>query len=226
MLSVKANPIAAVEKLQNEIDLGRMAGPFQFRPISNLRCSPIGLVPKKTSGLRLITHLSYPANYSVNDYIDETYTKVSYSSFDNAVQMVQKLGKNCFLAKMDIKSAFRLLKVYPGDFDLLGIKRLDKYYIDKCMPMGCSISCSSVEKFSSFLQWIVEKESNSKHIDHYLDEFLFAGASDSSDCKDLMNCFEVICRKLGVPIANEKTEGPCTVLEYLGLTIDTDKNVD
>lgn len=43
---------------------------------------------------------------------------------------------------MDIKSAFRLLKVDPGDFDLLGIKILDKYYIDKCMSMGCSISCS------------------------------------------------------------------------------------
>jgi hypothetical protein len=41
--------------------------------------------------------------------------------------MIQKLGKNTLLAKMDIKSAFRLLKVYPGDFDLLEIKVLDKY---------------------------------------------------------------------------------------------------
>jgi hypothetical protein len=39
-----------------------------------------------------------------------------------------------------------LLKVYPGDFDLLEIKVLDKY-----MPMGCSISCSSFEKYSTFL---------------------------------------------------------------------------
>jgi hypothetical protein len=44
-----------------------------------------------------------------------------------------------------------LLKVYPGDFDLLEIKVLDKYYIDKYMPMGCSISCSSFEKYSTFL---------------------------------------------------------------------------
>ena len=51
---------------------------------------------------------------------------------------------------MDIKSAFKLLKVYPGDFDLLGIKVLDKYYIDKCMPIGCSTSCSGFEKISTF----------------------------------------------------------------------------
>ena len=47
LLSVRQNADAAVKKLQNEIELGRMAGPFNFRPISNLRCSPIGLVPKK-----------------------------------------------------------------------------------------------------------------------------------------------------------------------------------
>ena len=32
-----------------------IVGPFQNRPISNLRCSPIGVVPKKTGGWRLIT---------------------------------------------------------------------------------------------------------------------------------------------------------------------------
>jgi hypothetical protein len=173
LLSVKQNPSAAINKLKNEIDLGRMAGPFDYRPISNLRCSPIGLVPKRTGGLRLITHLSYPKMFSVNDHIDETYTKVLYSSFDNVVTMIQKLGKNTLLAKMDIKSAFRLLKVYPGDFDLLGIKVLDKYYIDKCMPMGCSISCSSFEKCSTFLHWAVQYESKSNNLDHYLDDFLF-----------------------------------------------------
>ena len=146
LLSVKQNPSAAINKLKNEIDLGRMAGPFDNRPISNLRCVLIGLVSKKTGGLRLITHLLYPKRFSVNDHIDETYTKVLYSSFDNVVSMMQKLGKNALLAKMDIKSTFRLLKVYPGDFDLLVIKILENYYIDKCMPMGCSISCSSFEK--------------------------------------------------------------------------------
>jgi hypothetical protein len=58
--------------------------------------------------------------------------------------------------KTNIKSAFRLLKIYPGDFNLLGIMFLDQYYIDKCMPMGCSISCSTVEIFSTFLHWAVE----------------------------------------------------------------------
>jgi hypothetical protein len=32
---------------------------------------------------------------------------------------------------------------------------------------------------------------------------------------------EQICSEIGVPIANEKTEGPSTIIEYLGLAIDT-----
>ena len=36
-----------------------------------------------------------------------------------------------------------------------------------------------------------------------------------------MTTFINICKKLQVPIADEKTEGPTCVMEYLGLTIDT-----
>jgi hypothetical protein len=108
-----------------------MAGPFKNKPISNFRCSPIGVVPKNTGGCRLITHLSYHKENSVNDFIDERFTKVDYSSFDNIVNLVKRLGKGALCGKKDIKSTFRLLQVYPGDFDLLGIKFSDEYYNSK-----------------------------------------------------------------------------------------------
>ena len=131
------------------------------------------------------------------------------------------MDKNALIAKMDIKAAFRLLPVYPGDFNLLGFKIDSVYFIDKCMPMGCSISCSTFEKFSTFLHWLTTKESNSENLDHYLDDFFFAGKVNSNDCQSLMTTFINICKKLQVPIADEKTEGPTCVMEYLGLTIDT-----
>ena len=83
MKSVLENPQIALEKVENEIQLGRIVGPFQYSRISNLRCSPIGGIPKKTSGWRLITHLSYPTFGSVNDFMDEKFTSVQYSLFDN-----------------------------------------------------------------------------------------------------------------------------------------------
>ena len=75
--------------------MGRIAGPFDQRPLPTLRVSPIGLVPKKEPNeFRLIHHLSYPLGSSVNDYIDRQHCSVQYTSFDEAVHMVQDLGQN------------------------------------------------------------------------------------------------------------------------------------
>lgn len=59
---------------------------------------------------------------------------------------------------LDIKSAFRLLRVHQADFDLLGFKFINKYYIDKSLPMGCSRSCRLFESYSTFLHWYVEQK--------------------------------------------------------------------
>ena len=67
------------------------------------------------------------------------------------------------------------------------------------------------------------KESEYKNIDHYLDDFLFAGESNTLDCQNLMNNFDTVCSRLGVPVAQEKTEGPTKKLHYLGFLIETIK---
>jgi hypothetical protein len=41
-------------------------------------------------------------------------------------------------------------------------------------------------------------ESDLHEIDHYLDDFLFAGADKTSNCSKLMNTFTEVCSELGV----------------------------
>jgi hypothetical protein len=194
------------EKIDKEVQLGRILGPFSSPPISNLRCNPTGVVPKKRGGWRMITNLSYPPGNSVNDFIDPNICSVNYSTFDDAISLISNKGKGALLGKMDISSAFRLLPVCPEDFCLLGLKHSVLYYIDKCLPMGCSLSCSLFEKFSTFLHWELSRRSNLGSIIHYLDDFMFIGSASSLECKDLMGHFEVLCFELGIPLAQEKTE--------------------
>ena len=132
--------------------------------------------------------------------------------------MIYNCGKSAELSKVDIKSAFRLLIV---NFDLLGIKFDNMYYIDKCLPMGCSVSCNLFEKFSSFVQWVVETRCSLHSIDHYLDDFILVGKKFSTDCSMLMNTFMNVCDELGVPIAENKTVGPSNIITFLGFIIDT-----
>jgi hypothetical protein len=210
-----------MEKIQKEVKLERMAGPFSTKPISTLHTSPIGIVPKHDGRWRLIMHLSYPPGQGVNSFIDQEDCSVQYSSFDEIVSIVSDLGKGALLGIRDIKSAFRLLPVHRADFGLLGIFFEEQYYVDKCLPMGCSISCCLFEKCSSFIQWVVSKRTGKKSLAHYLDDFLFAGKKGTNDCTLLMDTFSSVCFELGVPIADEKSKGPVTNLVFLGIEIYT-----
>ena len=51
--------------LQKEVEAGRIRGPFQDRPFPSLRCSGLGVVPKKGNKWRMILHLSAPFGSSI-----------------------------------------------------------------------------------------------------------------------------------------------------------------
>ena len=209
------------QKINKEVKLGHMVGPFDSAPLKNLKISPVGLIPKSDGSWRLITHLSYPPGNSVNDGIDKGLCSVNYTSFDKVSQMVFKLGKGALMAKRDIKSAFRLLPIHPNDFHLLGIRVDGKYYVDSMLPMGLSLSCALFEKFATFIHWLVSYVTGLHSLDHYLDDFIMAGEKDSENCQILVDTFSSLCDEVGVPIAENKSVGPTTVLVFLGLEIDS-----
>ena len=91
------------EKLSKESKLGRIAGPFQAPPMSNMVFSPLGLQPKKAQGeYRVIHHLSFPPGQSVNDGIPKECASVHYTSVGQAIQSILHFGRGSYLAKTDI----------------------------------------------------------------------------------------------------------------------------
>jgi hypothetical protein len=192
----------ANRKILKEINLGRISGSFPEPPFPTLRVSPIFVIPKKSSTeFRLIHNLSFPQNNSVNDFIDREHCSVKYSSIDDAVKMIHDLGRNALrLSQVRYKSAFRLLRLPPSEFDLTGIKFNNKYYFDKCLPMGASISCALFESLSTALHWFVQVTSGNNSIFHYLDDFLFGGKAGSDQCSRTLNkSFSKFVRTMGSP---------------------------
>ena len=209
------------KKLSSEMDLGRIAGPFQSPPLPDMVFSPLGLQPKKVQGqFRVIHHLSYPQGHSVNDGIPREYASVKYASVGQAIQQIVQVGQGCFLAKTDVKSAFRIIPVNPKDYHLLGFYWEGQYFYDKCLPMGCSSSCSIFEAFSTSLEWIIKQRLTHVSVLHILDDFLFI-APTLKLCSAALSLFEAICRDIGVPLAPEKTIGPYQSLEFAGIHLDT-----
>ena len=219
--SALENPEAVDFKLDKELSAHRLAGPFSDPPFEPFHVSPLGVVAKKTPGeFRLIHHLSFPKGTSVNDGISSEDSSVQYATIQDAISFVKSVGPNCFLAKTDIKNAFRIIPVHPDDYPLLGIFWKGSFFYDRAMPMGCSSSCKIFETFSTAVEWVAHHKLSIPYILHLLDDFLIVAPTESL-CQSQLNIFLDMCYYLGIPIAPEKTIGPSQILSFAGIELDS-----
>ena len=222
MKSASLKPSVVRNKLDKEKSLGSIAGPFNEHPFQNMVYSPLGLQPKKLPGeFRVIHDLSYPrGGHSVNSGIPRDRSTVQYSSVPQAIQLIKTHGRFSYLAKTDIKSAFRIIPIRPDQYHLLGFQWEGSYYYDRCLPMGCSSSCSIFEAFSTSLEYIIRSKVTNVSIIHILDDFLFVSNS-YEDCYNALMLFLEICQEIGVPMALDKTFGPYQALPFAGILLDS-----
>ena len=221
-LTATQNSGEVQKKIDKEISLGRIDGPFQQPPFANLKSSPLSLREKSTPGkFRLLHNLSYPYDSrSVNHNISKADSTVQYASITDAIKLVQQHSPNAFMAKTDISDAYRLIPLHKSQYHLTGLEWNGKYYFDKCLPMGCSSSCKIFERFSSGLEWILKNKMGITSLVKILDDFLFVESSDAT-CRKNLYTFIALCEFLGVPIAHDKTAGPSTDLVFLGIKLDS-----
>ena len=220
LLSAYAHTEAVDCKLTKERELGWIKGPFKQPPFLNFSVSPLGVIPEKTPGeYRMIHHLSFPYGLSVNDSILRKFCTVKYATVDDTINIVKKLGGGCAMAKTDVRNAFRILQVHTSDYHLLGIQWKGKWCHDACLPMGLASSCKHFENFSSVIEWIARNKLHIPDIIHILDDFLIV-AKTLSDCGNRLHRFLGLCVDIGIPMAQEKTEGPAHVLTFAGIELN------
>ena len=118
--------------------------------------------------------------------------------------------------KIYLKSAIRLFIVPPSDFDLLGINFEGQFYIDKCLPMGCCLSCSLFEKCSSFLSNGRYPGDGVKYCRSLFRRFYFCRGQFVFRLWTIDDHIYWI-----VPLAENKTVGPTNVVKCLGFVINT-----
>ena len=62
---------------------------------------------------RLITDLSFTTGSSLNDGINSDYCSLECTSVDRVASHVMSLGRGVLIVKIDIKSAYRFIPVFP-----------------------------------------------------------------------------------------------------------------
>lgn len=58
---------------------------------------------------------------------------------------------------------------------------------------------------------------------HYLDDFLTIGSPSSEECQNNLGKLTATCNHLGLPLKNDKVEGPTTSLTFFGILLETKK---
>lgn len=74
---------------------------------------------------------------------------------------------------------------------------------------------------SEALHWVIQDQSRYSSILHYMDVFVFIGPDGAQMCHILVNVFLDVAAELGVSLAADKAEGPCTRLTFLWIELDS-----
>ena len=203
--------------LNEECLLGRVVGPLDPRAFPSVHCSPIGLVPKRSTGKwRLIVDLSSPHGRSVNDGIDPALCSLEYVTVDLVADVVASFPGS-LLSKIDIRSAYRTVPVHPEDRRLLGMLWEGQLFVDTVLPFGLQSAPKLFTAVADAVEWIA-KLRGIQLLFHYLDDFLLVSSS-ASGAAQLDSLLEVFA-DLGLPLALEKLEASPRVT-FLGIEMDS-----
>ena len=74
--------------------------------------------------------------HSISDGVSSDWCSMKYSSVDDVVETILRLGRFTKLMKIDVKDAYRIVPVHPDDHLLLGIRWMEAIYVDRALPFG------------------------------------------------------------------------------------------
>ena len=90
------------------------------------------------------------------------------------------------------------------------------------LPFGLRSAPKTLQCLVDALEWMVP-QNGVKFMWHYLDDFITCGDANSQECHVNLQMLIDICKYLGVPLAEEKVEGPSNCTVFLVIVIDTVK---
>ncbi len=89
--------------------------------------------------------------------IDPALCSLQYTLVDRVARAARLLGPGAFLAKVDVKSAYRLVPVHPEDRPLLGMRWYGEYYVDSMLPFGLRSAPKVFTAVADAVEWCVHQ---------------------------------------------------------------------
>ncbi|XP_016519228.1 uncharacterized protein LOC103155683, partial [Poecilia formosa] len=157
---------------------------------------------------------------SINSIIPFPDFSMQYATIDHAIKLIRLAGHGTWLSKADITSAFKVLPIHPDFWRFFGVVWKGAFYFAVRLTFGCCSSPKIFDSLSEALCWILINTYKLPYVIHLLDDFVVV-TPPSSPPHSGLNTLTHAFSQLGVPLSEEKTVGPQTSLEFLGITLDS-----
>ena len=155
-------------------------GPFERSSVPDVVVSRFGVIPKggQVGRWRLIVDLSHPERRSVNDGISTNWCSLKYMRVEDVAERLLQLGLGAQMAKMDVKSAYRIVPVRPADGHILAMQWDDQIFVEAALSFGLRSAPKIFNALADTIEWMARKH---RVIDvwHYLDDFIVCGRPGS-----------------------------------------------
>lgn len=181
--------------------------------------SSLGAIVKDSGKVRLIHDCSKPENFSVNSYATTSHFK--YQTVDD---VVEKLPKNGYMAKVDLSAAYRSVPIHPDCYEFMGLSWLFEgdteptFMVDTRFAFGLAKAPQWFQRIGNSIVRFMKKQGFT--VVCYLDDYLVI-----SQCKDhCQKGYELLCdtlKKVGFDINMKKVEPPSQKMVFLGIEIDS-----
>jgi hypothetical protein len=193
-------------------------GNYIVAPSPPLIVSPLGIIPKPDGGIRIIHDCSRPKGQAVNDYVSDSQ-KFKYQSLDDATRLV---SQGCFMAKVDLKSAYRSVPISKESQKVTGFKwHLNgraTYLYDCKLPFGSKEAPGIFHHLSQAVRRMMARKGFI--IVAYLDDFFICEQSKAK-CFEAFSTLLQLLRKLGFYINWQKVIDPTQSITFLDIEINS-----
>lgn len=205
----------AHEQILNEIACGN----YIFADQTPRIISPMAVIPKPDGGVRLIHDCSRPEGQAVNSLVDDV-DKQRFQTLDEAAKLVTP---NCFMAKVDLKTAYRSVKISKRSQQVTGFQWTfpdgeTHILYDSKLPFGAKLAPLIFHRLSQSIRRMMSRRGFT--IVAYLDDFFICEATKQR-CLEALNTLIELLRQLGFMINWSKVVDPSTRLTFLGIEIDS-----
>ena len=180
----------------------------------------LGAIPKSNGSYRPITDCRRPLNKSINNYMDSTFETFLYASTHQVCDM---MSQGCYMATVDIASAYRSVSINPDQWTYQGIKWVIEeepiFLYDVRLSFGLRCAPFIFTQLSDFVGRTMNRLGFCNVIS-YIDDFIVVEPTRDECANSQAVLFELL-GSLGFEVSWSKCTAPSTKIRYLGIDFDS-----